>query len=127
MPTCAAGTAFNIAAGKRTLLRGTLSASFAPYLQLAPYITADSETGPFSYGSAVATGRSLAWGGDFGVTHHLSARTTLTMDGGWQRGQFARTASRENRTARGRVTQNLAAGFGLPRGYRPQGPPFPFG
>ncbi len=127
MPTFSTGTTFNAAAGKRTMLRGTLSGSFAPYLQLAPSITADSETGPFSYGSAVATGRSLAWGGDFGVTHHLSARTTLTVDGGWQRGQFERAASSENRTARGRVTQNLAAGFGVHAGYGYQDARFPFG
>ncbi len=126
MPTFSTGTSFNTAAGKRTTLKGAFSASVAPYSQLAPYITADSEAVPFSYGFAVATGRSLAWGGDFGVVQRLSARTTLTVDGGWQRGQFERAASSENRTARVRVTQNLAAGFGVHAGYGYQDARFPF-
>jgi hypothetical protein len=126
MPTFSTGTSFNVAAGKRTLLSGSFWGSVAPYSQLAPYISAGSEMVPFSYGYAVATGRSSGWGGDFGVAQHLSKRSSLALNGAWQRGQFERGGASESRIARVMFTQNLGPGFGVHAGYGYQDAQFPF-
>jgi hypothetical protein len=129
MPTFSTGTSFRVAAGKRTSLRGTFSGSLAPYAQFAPYITAgssSSEMVPFSYGFAVENRRSLGFGGDFGIVRQLSKRSTLGLDGVWQRGQFERGASSENRTARVMLTQAIANGFGVHGGYGYQDARFAF-
>ena len=117
-PALSTGTSFSMAAGKRTSLRGTLSAAYAPYSQLAPYISAGDETTPFSFGSAVASRTSRAYGTDVGVSRQLSSRATLDLVGAWQRTQLEDgLAASESRTARVGLTQKLSEGLGVHAGY----------
>jgi hypothetical protein len=117
-PMLSTGTSFNLPAGKRTSLRGTLFAAYAPYSQLAPFISAGDEMTPFSFGFAVANRTSQAYGADVGISRQLSARANLALEGGWERAQFEQgQATTGTRTARAMLTQNLSKGLAVHGGY----------